>query len=150
MNLISNGIKFTMQGEVVVQVRADSRPDRSKPAVPAGNSSLIGPEPWQLHFSVHDTGIGIPASRLDRLFKSFSQADASTTRQYGGTGLGLAISKRLIEMMGGKMWAESVPGAGSTFHFVIPVQADLQAVPYALSTRQPRLADLLTQLLSKD
>ena len=79
-------------------------------------------EPRQLHFSVTDTGIGIPPSQLDRLFKSFSQADASTTRQYGGTGLGLAISKRLVELMGGQMWVESVPQKGSTFHFILPFQ----------------------------
>ena len=89
-----------------------------------------------LHFSVHDTGLGIPPDRMDRLFQSFSQVDGSTTRRYGGTGLGLAISRRLAEMMGGAMWAESagIPGQGSTFHFTIqaqpatlPAQADLRA-----------------------
>jgi HPt (histidine-containing phosphotransfer) domain-containing protein len=69
----------------------------------------------QLHFSVRDTGIGIPADRLPRLFQSFSQADVSTSREYGGTGLGLAISKRLVEIMNGKMWVESEPQKGSTF-----------------------------------
>ena len=69
---------------------------------------------------MRDTGVGIPVDRLARLFKSFSQADASTARQYGGTGLGLAISKRLVELMGGKMWVESVPQQGSTFHFTLP------------------------------
>jgi CheY-like chemotaxis protein len=74
-----------------------------------------------LHFSVRDTGIGIPPDRVNRLFQAFSQVDSSTTRKYGGTGLGLAVSKRLAEMMGGTMWAESegVPGKGSTFHFTI-------------------------------
>jgi CheY-like chemotaxis protein len=111
-NLLSNGIKFTGSGEVVVQVKILSGPDRRNPK-----------SPWHLHFLVRDTGIGIPVDRLARLFKSFSQADSSTTRQYGGTGLGLAISKRLVEMMGGKMWVESVPDKGSTFHFTLPMQA---------------------------
>ena len=132
VNLLSNGIKFTSAGEVVVQVRVLSAPE------PSGNGS----EPWQLHFLVRDTGIGIPVDRLARLFKSFSQADASTTRHYGGTGLGLAISKRLVELMGGKMWVESVPQKGSTFHFTLPLQAAADAPPPALEGPQPQLADL--------
>jgi CheY-like chemotaxis protein len=106
VNLVGNGIKFTSAGEVVIQVKLLS-------SAPEGNGS----GPVQLHFSVRDTGIGIPVERLARLFKSFSQADASTTRQYGGTGLGLAICKRLVELMSGKVWVESVPEKGSTFHF---------------------------------
>ena len=74
-----------------------------------------------LRCSVRDTGIGIPTDRLNRLFTSFSQVDASTTRKYGGTGLGLAISKELAEMMGGRLWVESVEGEGTTFSFEIPV-----------------------------
>ncbi len=81
-----------------------------------------------LHFSVRDTGIGIPQDRMHRLFKSFSQVDTSTTRQYGGTGLGLAISKRLCELMGGTMWVESELGKGSTFHFTIEAQPAPQFV----------------------
>ena len=80
-----------------------------------------------LHFAVRDTGIGIPKDKQDRLFKSFSQVDSSTTRHFGGTGLGLVISKRLAEFMGGRMWMESEAGQGSTFHFTIhmkPVGAD--------------------------
>jgi len=121
VNLVSNGVKFTMTGEVAVQISVLSAPDPGKKAT----------APWQLHFSVRDTGIGIPVDRLARLFKSFSQADASTTRHYGGTGLGLAISKRLVELMGGKMWVESVPQKGSTFHFTLPLlsSGEVQSAP---------------------
>src|SRR5215469_11591536 len=132
VNLISNGIKFTSQGEVVVQVKVVSAPTH------AGNGS----EPWLLQFFVRDTGIGIPVDRLARLFKSFSQADASTTRQYGGTGLGLAISKRLVELMGGKMWVESVPQKGSTFQFTLPLKAAPASVSLPVEQRNPQLNDL--------
>jgi CheY-like chemotaxis protein/HPt (histidine-containing phosphotransfer) domain-containing protein len=132
VNLLSNGIKFTSAGEVTVQVRVLSAPEQ------AGSAS----EPWQLHFLVRDTGIGIPVDRLARLFKSFSQADVSTTRYYGGTGLGLAISKRLVELMGGRMWVESVPQKGSAFHFTLPLQAAAEAPPLALKGPEPRLAGL--------
>mgnify|MGYP003337468312 CR=1 FL=1 len=110
VNLIGNAIKFTNQGEVVVNVEATAAP--AAPTDPDAS--------WLLHFSVRDTGIGIPADRIARLFQSFSQADTSTTRRFGGTGLGLAISKRIVELMGGKMWVESTAGKGSTFHFSIP------------------------------
>jgi len=130
VNLLSNGIKFTSSGEVVVQVKILSAPD------PAKN----GAQPWHLHFLVRDTGIGIPVDRLARLFKSFSQADASTTRQFGGTGLGLAISKRLVELMGGKMWVESVPQKGSTFNFTLPLQPAPAGTPLAIDGPQPQLA----------
>jgi signal transduction histidine kinase/ActR/RegA family two-component response regulator len=116
VNLLGNAIKFTDAGEVAVRVQLqpydDGKPVRS-----------TQDKPVKLHFSVRDTGIGIPPERVDRLFKAFSQVDASTTRKYGGTG-GLAVSRRLCEMMGGAMWAESegVPGRGSTFHFTILVQ----------------------------
>jgi CheY-like chemotaxis protein len=105
VNLLGNGLKFTPHGEVTITVTGT--------APPASGGA------WHLHFVVRDTGIGIPVDRLARLFKSFSQADASTTRQYGGTGLGLAISKSLVEAMGGKMWVESVPQKGSQFHFTL-------------------------------
>ena len=131
VNLLSNAVKFTSVGEVVVHVKALSAPQGGTPD-----------EPWHLHFSVSDTGIGIPVNRMARLFKSFSQADASTSRQYGGTGLGLAISKRLVELMGGKMWVESVPKKGSTFHFTVPLSGVSDAPKALLQGRQPKLADL--------
>jgi len=131
-NLLSNAIKFTEKGDVLVQVKLLSmKPDEAQ------NNSLL-----HLNFSVRDTGIGIQPERLERLFKPFSQGDASTARHYGGTGLGLAISKQLVELMGGKMWAESSPGAGSTFHFTINFQAETQSAPFALAGPQPKLADL--------
>ncbi|HSH96564.1 MAG TPA: response regulator [Roseimicrobium sp.] len=111
VNLASNAVKFTEKGEVVVAVRrVTSRPD-------------AGADVLTLQCSVRDTGIGIPVDRQNRLFQSFSQVDASTTRQFGGTGLGLAISKRLSELMGGRMWVESEAGKGSTFLFTIEVHA---------------------------
>jgi len=131
-NLLSNAIKFTEKGDVLVQAKLlSTKPDEAQ------NHSTL-----HLHFSVRDTGIGIQPERLSRLFKPFSQGDASTARHYGGTGLGLAISKQLVELMGGKMWAESLPGAGATFHFTINVQAEPQPMPYALAGRQAKLADL--------
>jgi len=107
LNLVSNAIKFTEEGEVVVHVDAE----------PTGGSS------YRLEVAVRDTGVGIPDDRMDRLFASFSQVDASTTRRYGGTGLGLAISKRLVELMGGTMRVESEEGKGSIFHIGLPVEA---------------------------
>src|SRR5581483_2877453 len=141
VNLISNGLKFTTEGEVVVQVKVESAADvreKTADAAPAGT----GQELWHLHFSVQDTGIGIHPSRQDRLFKSFSQADASTTRQYGGTGLGLAISKRLVDLMGGKMWVESTPHKGSTFHFILPFQPTEETNRVSLNGPHPQLSDL--------
>ncbi len=106
LNLVGNALKFTAQGEVVVLI---------EPEV----GGIVAPGLMGLHLSVRDTGIGIPPEGQSRLFQSFSQVDASTTRKYGGTGLGLAISKKLAELMGGRMWVESEPGQGSTFHFTI-------------------------------
>jgi len=102
VNLLSNAVKFTDAGGVSVTATSQKRDDRH-----------------EICITVRDTGIGIRPDRMDRLFKSFSQVDMSTTRKYGGTGLGLAISKRLIEMMGGEIWAESEVGKGSAFHVVI-------------------------------
>ena len=105
VNLASNAIKFTEAGHIVISV---SR----APADAADPSDRI-----RLQFSVADTGIGLTAAQKDSLFRSFSQADASVTRKYGGTGLGLAICKRLVEMMGGRIYVESAPESGSTFYF---------------------------------
>jgi signal transduction histidine kinase/response regulator of citrate/malate metabolism/HPt (histidine-containing phosphotransfer) domain-containing protein len=130
VNLLSNAIKFTKAGEVLVQVKLLSvKPEESQ------NKSLL-----HLHFSVSDTGIGISPDRLARLFKPFTQADASTAHRYGGTGLGLAISKQLAELMGGKMWAESVAEQGSTFHLTANVLAQLQTPTFRLAGRQEPLA----------
>jgi signal transduction histidine kinase/CheY-like chemotaxis protein/HPt (histidine-containing phosphotransfer) domain-containing protein len=106
-NLLSNAVKFTDSGQVRVSVRGE----------PLAADALL------LHFEVADTGIGVPPDRIDRLFESFSQVDASTTRRYGGTGLGLAISKRLVELMGGAITVESTLGKGSTFRFSIRATA---------------------------
>ncbi len=101
LNLIGNATKFTHQGKIVVRAKVEE----------------VVADRLQLHFSVQDTGIGIAPEKLTRLFRAFVQADSSTTRQYGGTGLGLAISTKIVELMGGRIWAQSTPGAGSTFHF---------------------------------
>ncbi|MBS7806283.1 PAS domain-containing hybrid sensor histidine kinase/response regulator [Variovorax sp. PCZ-1] len=117
VNLISNAVKFTQHGEVVVTL--------TRRMAESGDPLL--------HASVRDTGIGIPAERLNRLFQVFSQVDASTTRNYGGTGLGLAICKRLISLMGGRIWVESEVGMGSNFQFEIPLHA-VQTGPIAWSS----------------
>ena len=114
INLLSNAIKFTETGEVVLTIKRTSTDDE----VDDPTAVTVG-LPVQIHFTVRDTGIGIPVERRDRLFQSFSQVDASITRRYGGTGLGLVISKRLSELMGGAMWVESELGVGSKFHFTV-------------------------------
>jgi two-component system sensor histidine kinase/response regulator len=105
VNLIGNSIKFTAAGEVALKVRAI----REEGAPPL------------LHFTVADTGVGIPPEKQKSIFEPFTQADSSTTRKYGGTGLGLSISIRLVQMMAGNMWVESEPGAGTKFHFTLPL-----------------------------
>jgi PAS domain S-box-containing protein len=137
VNLVGNAVKFTDRGEVVIHVEAKphTTDDESNALLQSSGDDAPSHHRHQdynaplydIHFAVRDTGIGIPSDRMDRLFKSFSQVDSSTTRQYGGTGLGLAISKRLSEMMGGRMWVESQVGQGSTFHFTIAAAA----APYA-------------------
>ncbi|MEZ4834524.1 MAG: ATP-binding protein [Caldilineaceae bacterium] len=116
LNLVGNGIKFTEAGEVFVEVTSQS----------------LGAGRHRLQFAVRDTGIGIPEDRMDRLFQSFSQVDASTTRRFGGTGLGLAISKQLVELMGGLVWVESQAGVGSTFFFTIECDEAAQPASHIL------------------
>ncbi|MGE5658638.1 MAG: response regulator [Actinomycetota bacterium] len=149
INLLSNAVKFTKAGEVVVWVSTQQGPERSK-------QQLAASSPYEILFAVSDTGIGIPASRMDRLFKPFSQVDASTTREYGGTGLGLVICQRLCTLMGGRIWVESggaiagncptdwqLPLAkgqagGSTFYFTIAVTSS-DAIALERSTSYPHL-----------
>jgi CheY-like chemotaxis protein/HPt (histidine-containing phosphotransfer) domain-containing protein len=141
VNLLSNAIKFTEQGEVVVSVVSRPLSVVSSQLQRTTDNGQRTTDSYELHFSVKDTGIGIPPNKLDRLFQSFTQIDASTTRQYGGTGLGLAISKRLSELMGGTMWAESagVPGGGATFHFTLRAEAAPAPVRVYLRSRRPEL-----------
>jgi PAS domain S-box-containing protein len=120
-NLAGNAIKFTEKGEVIVRAECEALE-----------------EDWaRVHFSVTDTGIGIPAEKQQQIFESFTQADGSTARRYGGTGLGLSISSRLVEIMGGRLWVESEVGKGSTFHFTvnfhIPAKATVRPEPANLS-----------------
>jgi signal transduction histidine kinase len=105
INLLSNAIKFVEKGQVNISV--------------TGHTVEQG---FEVRFAIKDTGIGIPSDGMGRLFETFSQIDTSLTRKYGGIGLGLAISKKLVEMMGGRIWAESEPGKGSTFHFTMLVE----------------------------
>ncbi|MFZ5572337.1 MAG: response regulator [Thermodesulfobacteriota bacterium] len=126
LNFLSNAIKFTDQGEVVLHVRRETELENHV----------------ELHFAVRDTGIGIPGDRQDRLFQSFSQVDASTTRKFGGTGLGLAISKQLSEMMGGTVGMASTPGQGSVFWFTVRMEKQgegrdaLPVLPAGLQNRK--------------
>jgi PAS domain S-box-containing protein len=106
LNLLGNAIKFTESGEVALRVTPDA------------DSSV----PGALRFTISDTGIGIPGEKLGAVFERFTQADSSTTRRYGGSGLGLTISKRLVELMGGRIWVESGVGKGSVFSFAVPLE----------------------------
>ena len=112
VNLVGNAIKFTDEGEVALRVRVDAE---------EGSERIM-------HFTVSDTGAGIPPEKLKLIFEPFSQADTSTTRKYGGTGLGLSISVRLVEMMGGKIWVESEVGRGSEFHFTARLGTSEKAI----------------------
>ena len=118
LNLLSNAVKFSSNGEIRVDARLESHED----------TTLV------VRFSVRDQGIGIQEDKLERIFDSFTQADASTSKAFGGTGLGLTISRRLTELMGGRMWCESTPGKGSTFTFTAMLrERDHKATPRVLS-----------------
>jgi signal transduction histidine kinase/ActR/RegA family two-component response regulator len=130
VNLLGNAVKFTHHGGIVLRMTRDV---------------VITQDDVVLHFSVSDTGVGIPHDRLESIFEPFTQADGSTTRTYGGTGLGLTISAQLVKLMGGRLWVESEVGRGSTFHFTahfLPVNAEgALATPLAVhASRAPRKA----------
>jgi len=134
VNLVSNSVKFTETGEVSIRVTAEP----------------IAADAQELRFSVRDTGVGIPPDRIDQIFESFSQADASTTRQFGGTGLGLSISKHLAELMGGRIWVESEVGEGSTFHFTVQLRrADDDARPDPDRRRRGRVRRAVNRNLAR-
>ena len=126
VNLIGNAIKFTEHGEIFVRV------DEPSP----------GSATTTLHFAVKDTGVGIPVEKQEKIFEAFSQADGSMTRKYGGTGLGLTISVRLVEMMGGRVWLESEPGQGSTFHFTVQLAVHDTASARPIPLQPEQLRDL--------
>ncbi|MCP2730295.1 GAF domain-containing protein [Symplocastrum sp. BBK-W-15] len=151
VNLLSNAVKFTTTGEVTISVTSkvvntpttnnqqeitnNQQPTRNNQQPTTNNQ----PQNYEIKFAVKDTGIGIPADRLDRLFKPFSQVDSSTSRHFGGTGLGLVICKRLSEMMGGTIWVESHAGEGSTFYFTVVTQSCHIDDEIDLDVRQPQL-----------
>lgn len=133
INLVGNAIKFTQRGEVTLTIEAAApqhrpfeRAEGQAPEAHSANGAVSGTalfaERRLLRFAVRDTGIGIPAEKLETIFSSFTQADSTTTRKYGGSGLGLAIVKRLVELMGGQLAVESRPGLGSTFSFIAPFE----------------------------
>ena len=129
VNLVGNAIKFTERGEIVVRVeRARTRDD----------------DKASLQFSVIDTGIGIPLGKQQMIFRAFTQADGSTTRQYGGTGLGLTICQQLVELMGGRIWVESQPGRGSAFHFVVTLPISERPVSVHVLPRPDELVNMPT------
>ena len=126
-NLVGNALKFTERGHVFIAVREDAHTEGST----------------KLHFSVTDTGIGIPREKHDAIFEAFRQADGSTTRRFGGTGLGLTISATLVRLMGGRLWVESEPGAGSTFHFTVALDVTDAPEAQPADPRPPHLDVLI-------
>ena len=138
VNLLSNAVKFTERGEIEVKASASELPDGA----------------YEISFSVRDTGIGMSQETIEMLFQPFSQGDASTSRKYGGTGLGLAISKRLVELMGGRIWVETEEGRGSTFHFTIRASSSVnlpdKELPALVRLDKPKAAKDLSILLAED
>jgi signal transduction histidine kinase/CheY-like chemotaxis protein len=131
VNLVGNAIKFTESGEILVSVEEQSHMDGAT----------------ELHFSVRDTGVGVPLAKQETIFEAFSQADGSMTRRYGGTGLGLTICRRLVELMGGRIWLESSPNAGSTFHFVIRLAVQETPAPRLTPVEPQELTGLRTLIV---
>jgi two-component system sensor histidine kinase/response regulator len=134
LNLVGNAVKFTHEGEVALKVQTDLLEDRTA----------------TLHFIVSDTGVGIPTEKLESIFESFSQADSSTTREYGGTGLGLTISRRLVQLMDGRLWAESTLGKGSHFHFTVRLTESRTPSPVKSSASAPSDLDGIRVLIVDD
>jgi two-component system sensor histidine kinase/response regulator len=126
INLVGNAIKFTAKGEVLVRVETETEDE----------------DQAILHLSVRDTGVGIPQEKQQAIFQAFSQVDSSTMRKYGGTGLGLSISSRLVELMGGRIWVESEPGQGSTFHFNLHFGLQKISLPAPVTVESTMLRDL--------
>ncbi|RPH60127.1 MAG: response regulator, partial [Acidobacteria bacterium] len=133
LNVLGNAVKFTAHGEVVLRVTRED----------------AGSERVRLHFTVSDTGIGIPEEKLAHVFEAFMQADNSTTRRYGGTGLGLAITRRLVELMNGRLWVESQVGRGSTFHFTAEFERSSSS-PLAPAVAEPKGVEGLRVLVVDD
>ncbi|MGB0838917.1 MAG: response regulator [Chitinophagales bacterium] len=155
INLLSNASKFTHKGEILVnvtvkQIEANQWQHSITPHTSSKMPNEASHENYEIHFSVQDTGIGIPKDRLKSLFEAFSQVDASTTRKYGGTGLGLAITQQLVGLMGGKIWVESTVGEGSIFHFTIQTQKVNAELPEYLSNHQQKLKDFKVLIFSKN
>jgi two-component system, sensor histidine kinase and response regulator len=155
VNLVGNAIKFTEKGEVVVRITQEQSALRRR-GEPSSEEAIC-----HLHFQVHDSGIGIPPDKQRLIFEPFTQADGSTTRKYGGTGLGLSISDKLVQMMGGRLWVESVQDRGSTFHFIVSLQqvalkGSAETVPAELDQRKVLVVDdcgseraILTEILQE-
>jgi PAS domain S-box-containing protein len=160
VNLIGNAIKFTDQGDVVLRCGLAADPETHE--MPDAGATGPGSE-LMLHFTVEDSGIGISKDKLDVIFDTFVQADGSTTRRYGGTGLGLSVSRQLVELMNGRIWAESEPGQGSQFQFTArmqvqqklgdatpaPVDIDLRSMPVLVVDDNANNRKVLSHLLDQ-